>query len=626
MMDYKHFIAVITLLIVASPALIVSPSANAQNSASTENAVACDDNDARERSRSSRRRSTGANRDCEYREKEVDQYTGEVVERSRKPKEPRTVRRLAISPVPRPTIDQFVDAVPIPDRWRIVDSLGYKERWYDPYNQNTLKGDKPIHDDWFFNVSVISDSVVEPRSVPTPVGLQSTLNPASNSVFGGYDQFLYNQNLAAEFVYYKGNTVFKPPDYEFRFTPVFNYNYTEIDEILGLNVNPSEGETRDDSHVGIQAAFVDKHLRNVSDRYDFDSLRVGIQPFSSDFRGFLFQDAQFGVRLFGTRDNNKVQYNLAWFRRMEKDTNSGLNDIGESLREDDVFIANVYLQDVPRLGFFSQFTVAYNMNREDDDAFYDNNGFIARPASIGGERFREYDVGYIGYNGDGHFGRLNLTTSLYAAFGEVDKGVFSNEKSDIQAMFFAAEASMDFDWIRPRFSVLYGSGDDDPFDDKSEGYDAIFENPQFAGADTSYWIRQGVPFIAGGKVALSARNGVLNSLRSSKEHGQSNFTNPGIVMIGAGVDLELMPELRLSFNVNKIAFDTTEVLEVARQQDNIDEDIGVDASAALIWRPLNSQNIVLRLSYAKLFAGDGFKSLFGNDDPDSLLLNVILTY
>ena len=619
-MDYKHFIAITAL------ALVVSPFSNAQDSAPKENAVACDDNDARERGRSTRRRSTGANRDCEYREKKVDQYTGQVVERSREPEERRTVRRLAISPVPRPTIDQYVDAVPIPDRWRIVDSLGYKERWYDPYNQNTLKGDKPVHDDWFFNVSAISDSVIEPRSVPTPVGLQSSLNPASNSVFGGYDQFVYSQNLAVELVYYKGNTVFKPPDYEFRFTPVFNYNYTEIDEILGLNVNPAEGETRNDNHVGIQAAFVDKHLRNVSDRYDFDSLRVGIQPFSSDFRGFLFQDAPFGVRLFGTRDNNKIQYNLAWFRRMEKDTNSGLNDLGESLREDDVFIANVYLQDVPRLGFFSQFTVAYNMNREDDDAFYDDNGFIARPASIGGERFREYDVGYIGYNGDGHFGRLNLTTSLYAAFGEVDKGVFSNEKSDIQATFFAAEASMDFDWIRPRFSVLYGSGDDDPFDDKSEGYDAIFENPQFAGADTSYWIRQGVPFIAGGKVALSARNGVLNSLRSSKEHGQSNFTNPGIVMIGAGVDLELMPELRLSFNVNKIAFDTTEVLEVARQQDNIDEDIGVDASAALIWRPLNSQNIVLRLSYAKLFAGDGFKSLFGNDDPDSLLLNVILTY
>ncbi len=95
----------------------------------------------------------------------------------------------------------------------------------------------------------------------------------------------------------------------------------------------------------------------------------------------------------------------------------------------------------------------------------------------------------------------------------------SPEKVDIGALFAAAELSMDFDWIRPRLSLLYGSGDDDPFDDASTGFDAIFENPQFAGADTSYWIRQAVPLIGGGRVALSSRNGVLASLRSSKEEG-----------------------------------------------------------------------------------------------------------
>ena len=56
-------------------------------------------------------------------------------------------------------------------------------------------------------------------------------------------------------------------------------------------------------------------------------MRIGIQPFQSDFRGFLFNDQQLGIRLFGTRDNNRFQYNLALFWRLEKDTNSGLNDI-----------------------------------------------------------------------------------------------------------------------------------------------------------------------------------------------------------------------------------------------------------------------------------------------------------
>ncbi len=48
--------------------------------------------------------------------------------------------------------------------------------------------------------------------------------------------------------------------------------------------------------------------------------------------------------------------------------------------------------------------------------------------------------------------------------------------------------------------------------------------PIFAGADTSYWIRQTIPFAGGGRViAINNRNGILNNLRSSKEEGQSNF-------------------------------------------------------------------------------------------------------
>lgn len=608
----------LTLTVIASPGIAVAQEPEPE-------LVYCDDLDPRERARSTRRRAGGSNRDCTYREVTVDEETGEVLREVPVAAAPRTVLPRRYSSIPRPTAEQYVELVAIPDRWRIVDSLGYEDNWWDPYNQNTIKGDKPLHDDWFFNVTAISDTVLELREVPTPVGGQSTGSPGSLDVLGATDQYLFNQNLAVELVYYKGDTVFRPPDWEYRFTPVFNYNYTELDEILGVNANPADGRTRHDNHVGIQAAFVDKHLRDVSDRYDFDSVRVGIQPFSSDFRGFLFQDAPFGVRLFGTRDNNRFQYNLAWFRRMEKDTNSGLNDVNESLRDDDLFVANVYWQDFPRLGFFSQASLIYNRNRE-DEVFFDTNDFIQRPASVGEERLREYDVYYLGYNGDGHFGRLNLTTSAYVALGEEKDAVFSGRPSDIEAFFFAVEPSMDFDWIRARLSFLYGSGDDDPFDGKSTGFDAIFENPQFAGADTSYYIRQGLPLIGGGRVALSQRNAVLNSLRSSKEHGQSNFTNPGVLLLGGGVDLDLLPELRLSFNANYIAFAETEVLEVARQQANVDSEIGMDLSAAVIWRPFMSQNVVVRLSYAQLLAGQGYKDLYGDEDPYSLLCNVILTF
>jgi hypothetical protein len=534
--------------------------------------------------------------------------------------------RNAASPVPRPGLNDYVSAVPVPDRWRIVDTLGYEENLWDPYNRNILKADRPVKEDKFFNITVISDSVYEVREVPTPIGSSSTNAPGGIDVFGSADQYVLVENLATEFVYYKGDTVFKPPDYEFRFTPVFNVNYTVLDEILGVNANPAERKTRSDNHVGIQAAFYDKHLRNVSERYDFDSFRIGIQPFSSDFRGFLFQDNQLGVRLFGTRRNNIFQYNLAWFRRLEKDTNSGLNDLGEDLRDDDVFIANLYWQDMPARGFTSQATLVYNRNREGEGSHFDKNNFIQRPASFGRETPREYDVYYVGYSGDGHFGRLNVSTSLYYAFGEMSPGVFIDDDVDIDAGFAALELSMDFDWFRPRLSFLYGSGDDNPYDDKATGFDAIFENPQFAGADTSYWIRQAVPLVGGGRIALSSRNGILNSLRSSKEEGQSNFTNPGIILIGLGSDMDLTPKLRLSFNFNSLYFDQTEVLEAARNQANIDEHIGYDVSASLIYRPLMSQNIVVRASYAHLLAEDGFNALFPDEDAGYFLLNLVLAY
>jgi hypothetical protein len=542
------------------------------------------------------------------------------------------------APQPAPPIDPSApsppppdafpgDFVPLPDRWRLVEDLGVNERWYDPYGQNTLKGDRPVFKDYFVVLSAISDTVIEPRSTPVPVGIQ-TGEPGSLDVFGDTEQLLVSETLLTSLSLIKGDTAYRPPDIELRLTPAFNFNRTEAEESRFLFANPGRGKTRNELDFGLQEAFLDYHIRNVSERFDFDSIRAGIQPFTTDFRGFLFQDNQLGVRLFGTRDNNLWQYNLAWFRRLDKDVNSGLNDVGEDLREDDVFVANLYRQDFPILGLTSQATIVHNRSR--DDAQIDENEFPARPAEIGFAELREYDVTYFGLNFDGRIGRLNLTASGYYATGDNEDSLLTGGEADIRAYFLAAEPSIDFDWIRLRLSALYASGDDDPFDDDEEGFDAIFENPLFAGADTSYWIRQQVPFIGGGFIGLNTRNGVLPNLRSSKEQGQSNFVNPGLSLIGAGADFDILPELRLSFNANYLRFNKTAVLEELRQQPDISNEIGWDLSAAAIWRPFLNQNVVLRLSGAGLIPGGGFNELFGSEDDDdifySVLGNIVLVY
>ena len=536
------------------------------------------------------------------------------------------------------------DQLPIPDRWRLIESLGLvKESLFDPYNQNTYKGDRPINrakvpwlpikgDDWFFVANLISDTVYEPRTFPIPVGVQTTEDPDRNDVFGNDFSQVFSQTFIAGFALLKGSTTFAPPSIEYRLTLAYNVNYVDVPERRVLFVEPSRDSERLDHFLGVQEAFVDYHFSQFdTDRFDFISIRAGIQPFQSDFRGFLFNDQQLGVRLFGSRDNNRFQFNLGAFWRLEKDTNSGLNSVVKSPRDDLVFVANAYRQDFLIPALTSQFTVVYNMNREADEVEIDDNGFPVRPALLGTLRGREYDVVYLGYNADGRIGRVNLTGSFYWALGEDRNSFFTDRPANINAQFAAVEASYDRDWMRFRLSGAYASGDSDPYDDTEGGFDAIFENPVFAGADTSYWIRQTIPFAGGGRaIAVNGRNGLLNSLRSSKEQGQSNFNNPGLLLIGTGADFDLTPQFRLSANANHLWFENTSNLEVLRNEGSIPKEIGFDLSAAAIWRPKANQNLVFRLSAAALVAGDGFQDLFDNLGREqkfySILANVVLTY
>lgn len=536
------------------------------------------------------------------------------------------------------------DQLPVPDRWRLIESLGLvRENLLDPYNQNTYKGDRPINpakvpwlpitgDDWFFVANMISDSVYEPRTFPIPVGVQTTQDPDRLDVFGNDFSQVFSQTFIAGFALLKGSTTFKPPSIEYRVTLAYNVNYVDVPERRVLFVEPSRNSERLDHFLGVQEAFVDYHFTQFdNDRFDFISIRAGIQPFQSDFRGFLFNDQQLGVRLFGSRDNNRLQFNLGAFWRLEKDTNSGLNSVAKSPRDDFVFVANAYRQDFLIPALTSQFTVVYNMNREANDIEIDTNGFPVRPALLGTLRGREYDVVYLGYNMDGRVGRVNLTGSFYWALGEDRNSFFTDRPANINAQFAAVEASYDRDWMRFRLSGAYASGDSDPYDDTEGGFDAIFENPIFAGADTSYWIRQTIPFAGGGRaVAVNGRNGLLNSLRSSKEQGQSNFNNPGLMLLGAGADFDLTPQFRLSANANHLWFENTATLQVLRNEGSIPREIGFDLSAAAIWRPKATQNIVFRLSAAALVAGDGFQNLFDNLGGEqkfySILANVVLTY
>jgi hypothetical protein len=552
----------------------------------------------------------------------------------------------------------------VKNRWKIsqpdieryentdLDAIYTKPKWFDPFNKNPLKGDIPVFGNrWFANFTGVSDTLLEMRRVPTTNAV-STANPDSFDFFGDGEQSFVRQSFRTSIELFRGSAGFRPVDFSFKFTPEFNINYLSVRENNVVNIDPREGVTRLDTHVGLQEMFVETRLgtngvnpfrrgrRDFDDRgdgqFDFSSLRVGIQRFTSDFRGFIFSDEQPGARLFGTFRNNKIQYNLAYFNLLEKDTNSGLNSW--RMRNQSVYVANIYFQDLPALGYNLNFSLHYN---NDQPSFQlDNNGFLARPSPIGDPLPHKVRAGYIGTAGEGHIGRYNMTHALYYAFGRDDRNPIVARPQNIRAYMAALELSYEVDWRIYKLSFFHASGDGDLSDGKATGFDSIVDNPQFAGggflgnaalADrglinplfegggVNLLNRQTIPLTAAG-VALFSFNSLLPSLRSNKLQGQASFVNPGITLVNAGVDAKLTPKLRSTFNVNYLRFDRTEVLEAVLFQSGIKHSIGVDVAAGLQYRPFLNDNFVITGGFGVLLPGAGLAQIY----PDKTLYSGFL--
>jgi hypothetical protein len=228
---------------------------------------------------------------------------------------------------------------------------------------------------------------------------------------------------------------------------------------------------------------------------------------------------------------------------------------------------------------------------------------------VGLPQQHQIDATYLGWTGDGHIGPLNLTHAFYWVLGGDSRNPIAGRRQDISAQMTALELSMDFDWIRPKVSFFWASGDKDPRDKTARGFDSIFDNPNFAGAPFSYWVRQGLPLITT-NLELKGRNSLVPSLRSSKIQGQPNYVNPGLFLLNAGADIELTQKLRASVNVNFLRFHHTESLSLLLFQRDIRNDIGIDTSLGFRYRPFLNENVVIALGGAVLTAGKGLKDVY----------------
>ncbi len=499
----------------------------------------------------------------------------------------------------------------IEDRWRIVPPASeytVERSAADPYNQNILKGDYPIAgQNTFLILTATAENVFEILRNPTPIGI-STREPLGDVFFGENNRLVNNSFARLSVELYGGQTAFRPRDWEVKATAVFNLNFTQLKEFNGLNINVRKGDTRTENHIGFQELFVEKHLFDVSDRYDFVSLKVGIQKFSSDFRGFLFSDFNLGARLFGNLNANRIQWNLIYLPMLEKETNSELNTVFDR-RNQDVGIANIYIQDWWALGYTTQFSFHYNHDKP--GTHYDDNGFLVRPALAGNVKPHEIKAYYVGWAGDGHFDWLNITHAFYQVFGTDDFNSFAGKKITINAQMVALELSVDDDWQRFKISGLYASGDDDIADDAGKGFDAILDAPFFAGGAFSYWQLQRIGLQG---VGLVQKLSFLPTLRSSKLEGQANFVNPGLILLNAGYDAELTPKIKTSLNLTYLRFVDTGVLVDFLNQNAIHKQIGLEASLGIMYRPLLNNNAIITLGFSAFSPLAGFKDIYERGD------------
>ena len=556
--------------------------------------------------------------------------------------------------------DYPTNTEPRPDRWRIGFvpwkryTSGVIEQPYEtpepllwaPYKQSLLKGDLPIiGQNIFLDLTASAETVTEFKRVPTASGVSGAV-PGEYEFYGQSDQLSIQNNLAFSMDLFQGETAFRPVDWAIKIEPVFNVNYLEAQEtgvvspsptgaIGGNNTPPpnngfvqnpgdigsllngqvgpagsyrdSASTRRTETDFALQQAFLDIHLRDLSDNYDFVTLRVGNQPFNADFRGFLFNDVNLGARLFGNWDNNLYQYNLAVFDMREKNTDSELNTFDN--RDQEVAVANLYRQDFIWPGYTTEWS--FLVNHDHGGVHYDDNGKLVRPEPLGTLRAHDVTAYYLGWGGDGHIGRFNISHQFFEVFGHDDFNGLAGRPVDINAQMAALEISYDHDWARYKASFFYASGDGNATDGHATGFDTIVDNPNFTGGPFSFWARQGFN-LGGTMVNLKNSSSLVPDLRTSKTEGQANFVNPGVFIFGLGAEFDLTPKLRSFLNANYIRFVETDPIKTALFTAKVDGDVGWDLSLGFQYRPLLTDNIIISAGFGALIPGRGYHDIYNN--------------
>jgi hypothetical protein len=274
-------------------------------------------------------------------------------------------------------------------------------------------------------------------------------------------------------------------------------------------------------------------------------------------------------------------------------------------RDQDVVVANWFVQDA----FTPGYTLLVNVHHSAD------RGPIAGAATSEAAEPGKLSATYLGIHGDGRWGAWNVSHAFYQVFGSDDLNPFAGAAVDISAQMAALELSRDADWKRWRLGLFFASGDDTPGDDSAGAFDAIVDNPNFAGGDFMFWSSQAATIQ--GASAVNTQS-LLPNLRN-KFNQRANYVNPGLFFVNGGLDLRVSPKLEIITNVSWLRF-AKDFFQTG------DTSIGVDVGAGVEWRPLLNENVKVLVGAAGLIPSKGFEALGVDETLFSAFVALQLAY
>lgn len=474
-----------------------------------------------------------------------------------------------------------------------------------------LRGGAPWRDggDLYLRLQAFARGELDDFSIPTSSG---TPGPGA-SFFGSDDQARARVDAAVVADAWRVRPGHGGVEWRARVALAAARQIDEVGELGVISPDLGEGDDRGEGAFGVEEAWFE-HGLSPRDAQTHWSVRVGVLPLRTDFRGFVYDDSNLGA-LFSGANSERWSWKLALFDRRDRDTETGLLELDEE-RDQLVAVASLRRDDwLPfvgdREGYATEFSLHWSLDTRDEHV--DEDGFSVAPPPFGAAQSGDVESIYLGWAGEGRLSEhWDVSHALYQVYGSDEANPIAAKEVDIDARLAAIELGTHFGGIRVSFSALHASGDSDANDKKGGGFDAILDAPRFAGAGSSFWARHAWRLVG---TKLKSDWSPLPDLSPSQNEGHQGFVNPGLDLLGASAAWTPNESLRASAGLSWLNFDDTDSLETLLQIDSVEREIGWELWTGAEWRPTRQVNARVELGASVLLPGGGIERVFGDDDP-----------